>query len=100
MTEMQIARRIESRTARIAIIGQGYVGLPLAVAFARAGFSVKGVDVDLDRVGTLNAGSSYSPDVCGAELVTLLAAGRYGVESVWYRPDAETSFLLHRLQPA
>jgi UDP-N-acetyl-D-glucosamine dehydrogenase len=74
---VNISQRIQDRSARIAIIGQGYVGLPLAVEFARAGFTVSGIDTDLDRVGALSAGQSYTPDVKGADLAVLLAAGRY-----------------------
>jgi UDP-N-acetyl-D-glucosamine dehydrogenase len=74
---VNIRQRIQDRSARIAIIGQGYVGLPLAVEFARAGFTVAGIDTDLDRVGALSAGQSYTPDVKSADLTMLLAAGRY-----------------------
>jgi len=74
---MNISQRIEQRIARVAIIGQGYVGLPLAVEFARAGFNVVGVDTDLDRVGGLALGQSYTPDVTTEELLPLLSNGRY-----------------------
>ena len=60
MNYSSLADRIADRSARVAIIGQGYVGLPLAVEFARAGFAVTGVDNDLDRVGALQAGQSCS----------------------------------------
>jgi UDP-N-acetyl-D-glucosamine dehydrogenase len=70
-------QRIEARTARVAIIGQGYVGLPLAVEFGRAGFHVAGLDTDLDRVASLNLGQSPSPDVANADLMALLDAGLY-----------------------
>ncbi len=69
--------RITARQARVAIIGQGYVGLPLAVEFARAGLPVIGLDRDLDRVGALNQGQSHTPDVAGAELAALVREGRY-----------------------
>jgi len=68
---------IRERTARIAIIGQGYVGLPLAVEFARAGFSVVGVDTDLDRVGALQAGQTHTPDLASEDLIALIRLGRY-----------------------
>ena len=51
-----LERKIESREAQIGIVGLGYVGLPLALAFARAGLRVVGVDVDADKVGRLNGG--------------------------------------------
>ena len=74
---MSISQRLEQRLARIAIIGQGYVGLPLAVEFARAGFTVAGIDTDLDRIGALAGGQSHTPDVDSADIQTLHAAGSY-----------------------
>jgi UDP-N-acetyl-D-glucosamine dehydrogenase len=68
--------RIRARTARVGIIGLGYVGLPLAVEFARAGFEVTGFDVDDGKNRQINAGSSYIPDVPSAELAEVVAAGR------------------------
>ncbi|MFE6775781.1 nucleotide sugar dehydrogenase [Streptomyces sp. NPDC057702] len=64
-------------SSKIAILGQGYVGLPLAVRAARAGHHVVGYDIDDDRVKRLAAGESYVEDVPGAELTALLAAGSY-----------------------
>jgi UDP-N-acetyl-D-glucosamine dehydrogenase len=69
--------RITSHEARVAVIGQGYVGLPLAVEFARAGMPVIGLDRDLDRVGALNQGQSHTPDVASSELAALVREGRY-----------------------
>ena len=77
MNHSRLTASIGDRTARIAIIGQGYVGLPLAVEFARTGFSVIGVDTDLDRVGALQAGQSYTPDLESEDLIPLLRQGRY-----------------------
>ena len=70
---------IRSRRARIGVIGQGYVGLPLAVEFAAGGFTVVGIDNDLDRVGALVTGRSYIPDVETSRLEGLIEQGRYGV---------------------
>jgi UDP-N-acetyl-D-glucosamine dehydrogenase len=75
--EDQLTTKIETRTARVAVIGQGYVGLPLALEFARAGFSAVGIDNDSDRVAALNLGQSPTPDVTDVELRELLAGGRY-----------------------
>src|SRR3989442_3021462 len=77
MSTLELTERIREHAARIAVIGQGYVGLPLAIEFARAGFTVAGLDTDLDRVGVLNAGRSYTPDVSSADLATVLETGRY-----------------------
>ena len=52
-----------TRQARIAVVGLGYVGLSLAVEFARAGFVVNGIDIDMERVSAVNAGVSYLVDV-------------------------------------
>ncbi len=73
----EVARRIESRGAKVAIIGQGYVGLPLAVEFAGAGFSVVGVDTNPQRVAALNDGISCTPDVPGDRLVQLRREGKF-----------------------
>ena len=72
-----LRRRIATHRAKVAIIGQGYVGLPLAVEFAKAGFAVTGLDTDPDRVAALATGRSYVPDVPSEELQALLRAGRY-----------------------
>ncbi len=74
---MDLFERIKSREARIGIIGLGYVGLPLAVEFAKAGFSVIGLDVDSEKTSALNAGSSYIPDVPSAELKSVVDSGKF-----------------------
>jgi len=71
-----LRERIEAREARIGVIGLGYVGLPLAVEFAKAGFPVVGFDVDLRKVERLAAGESYIEDVPHADVAAALAAGR------------------------
>ncbi len=68
--------KIAAKTARIQVIGLGYVGLSLAVELARAGFTVRGVDVDLERVARLNRGESYLSDVATETLTPLVAEGR------------------------
>jgi len=68
--------RIRTRKARIGVIGLGYVGLPLAVEFARRGFDVSGFDVDETKTSQINAGRSYIPDVPEAELSEVVKAGR------------------------
>jgi len=66
--------KIERRAATVAVIGLGYVGLPLAVAFAEAGFRVIGIDIDVERVACLNAGHSYVSDVPSERLAPLVAS--------------------------
>ncbi|MZP31422.1 nucleotide sugar dehydrogenase [Heliobacterium undosum] len=60
---MNLHEKIASREARVGVIGLGYVGLPLAIAFAESGFQVTGIDLCPDKVDALNAGSSYIIDV-------------------------------------
>lgn len=72
-------RRLQSRTATVAVVGLGYVGLPLAMALVRAGHQVVGVDHDAARVGAVRAGVSPIEDVDPAELEALLATGRLRV---------------------
>jgi UDP-N-acetyl-D-glucosamine dehydrogenase len=67
--------RIHSRKAKVGIIGLGYVGLPLAVEFARSGFDVTGFDVDEEKVNAINAGQSYIPDVPQPDLDAVVKAG-------------------------
>jgi len=74
---MELQTRIEQHSARIAVIGQGYVGLPLALAFAQVGFPVTGIEVDRERVEALNHAVSHIGDVQSATLQALITAGRY-----------------------
>jgi UDP-N-acetyl-D-glucosamine dehydrogenase len=66
--------RIRTRTARVGVIGLGYVGLPLAVEFARAGFDVTGFDVDASKADQINDGRSYIPDVTKEDLAACVRA--------------------------
>src|SRR5450755_2380146 len=72
-----LAERIESRTARVGVVGLGYVGLPLAVEFAKAGFNVVGIDVLASKVDQLNRGDSYIQDVPSEELRPLVESKRF-----------------------
>jgi UDP-N-acetyl-D-glucosamine dehydrogenase len=67
--------RITTRQARIGIIGVGYVGLPLAVVFAEAGFRVTGFDLSADRAATINNGISYIEDIPSSTLANLVNQG-------------------------
>lgn len=70
-----LQERLAARTATIGIIGLGYAGLPMAVAFAEAGLPTIGVDLRADRVAALVAGESYVGDVPAATVSRLVAAG-------------------------
>jgi UDP-N-acetyl-D-glucosamine dehydrogenase len=68
--------RIRAKHARVGVIGLGYVGLPLAVELAHAGFTVTGFDVDSRKTDQINAGKSYIPDVPDAELAASVQSGK------------------------
>ncbi len=80
-TATELRQRLESRDATVGIIGLGYVGLPLAVAFAKAGFSVIGVDADPGRAERIGAGVSPIEDVPSADLAALVQDKRLVVKS-------------------
>jgi UDP-N-acetyl-D-glucosamine dehydrogenase len=67
--------RIHSRQIRAGVVGLGYVGLPLAVEFARNGITTTGIDLDSGKVEAVNAGLSYIPDVDGGDVARLHRSG-------------------------
>ena len=73
---MGLHEKILDRSARVGIIGLGYVGLPLAVEFAKAGYKTVGIDVDDRRVNDISAGRSYIQDVPEAELKSVVEGGK------------------------
>jgi UDP-N-acetyl-D-glucosamine dehydrogenase len=79
--------KARTKNLTVAVIGLGYVGLPLAVEFARAGVAVRGIDVNAERVQAINRGQSYIPDVPSALLAPVVQAGRL-VASTAYRDCA------------
>ena len=83
MNHQDAIRRIEDRSAKVVVVGQGYVGLPVAMRAVEVGFSVVGFDASLERVQALQAGESYVGDISDDELVRALAAG--------YRPTADAA---------
>src|SRR5579864_6205960 len=72
-----LEEKIKLRTARVGIIGLGYVGLPLAMEFAKAGFDVTGIDVQESKVARLNSGESYVQDVPTEILRPLVEAKKF-----------------------
>ncbi len=84
--ETQLVELFRARRATVGVIGQGYVGLPLAVEFAAAGFTAIGLDTDLDRVAALALGRSHIQDVDAGRLQELIRRGRY-------RPTADPGVL-------
>jgi UDP-N-acetyl-D-glucosamine dehydrogenase len=75
-TKETLIAELKARTARIGILGMGYVGLPLAVVFAEAGFIVTGIDPDERKMNLLNQCTSYIPDVPTGTVEKLVKAGK------------------------
>jgi UDP-N-acetyl-D-glucosamine dehydrogenase len=73
----ELLKKIKTRKAGIAVIGMGYVGLPLALSFAGKGFKVYGIDLDEDRVKKLIKKTSYITDVSDQEIARPIAKGRF-----------------------
>jgi UDP-N-acetyl-D-glucosamine dehydrogenase len=72
-----LEEKIKRRTARVGIIGLGYVGLPLAMEFAKAGFPVTGIDIEQSKVAQLNRGESYVQDVDPDVLGSMIDARKF-----------------------
>ncbi len=75
-SKMEIIEKFETKKAKCAIIGLGYVGLPLLIEFARAGYDVIGVDIDKEKIDLINSGQSYIQDVSTEELKRIVDSGR------------------------
>jgi len=71
-----LQHKILEKRARVGIVGLGYVGLPLAVEFARAGFTVTGIDISQEKTTRVNAGDSYVGDIPSATLQPLVESGK------------------------
>jgi UDP-N-acetyl-D-glucosamine dehydrogenase len=76
VTDNALERKLRTRSARIAVVGLGYAGLPMAIEFARAGFSVIGLDVEAHKVAQITAGHSPVSNVTDAEVAELRAGNR------------------------
>ncbi|MBN1858119.1 nucleotide sugar dehydrogenase [Candidatus Bipolaricaulota bacterium] len=85
---MDLLEKLRRKQARIVVIGLGYVGLPLAVEKARAGFHVVGIDSNPDRVEMVNEGCNYIGDVVSEDLATVVSDGRLRATSS-FEPVAE-----------
>jgi UDP-N-acetyl-D-glucosamine dehydrogenase len=80
-----ILNKLNERSAVVGVIGLGYVGLPLAVEFGRAGLKVIGFDLDQSRVDAINNGRSYIPDVPTEMVGTLVARGTLSADTGFSR---------------
>jgi UDP-N-acetyl-D-glucosamine dehydrogenase len=72
-----LEKKIRDRTAKLGVIGLGYVGLPLAIEMAKAGFQITGIDIDGGRVESANSGISYILDVPDETLLSLVATRKF-----------------------
>jgi UDP-N-acetyl-D-glucosamine dehydrogenase len=70
-----LKKAIKTRTARVCVIGLGYVGLPLAVEKGKVGFPVLGIDQDAGKVKQINKGFNYNNDVNDGDLLQLVKSG-------------------------
>jgi UDP-N-acetyl-D-glucosamine dehydrogenase len=86
--------QLTARTATIGVIGLGYVGLPLVGAMVRAGFPVLGLDIDEQKVRTLNAGRSYIHHLPDALIAELRASGRFEASADFARLDGLDAILI------
>ena len=84
---MNLKERFTSRSAKAGVIGLGYVGLPLAVEFAKAGFSVIGIDLNDDKIRMLREGISYIGDVTDTDLRAVIDSGKLEVSGDFDRID-------------
>jgi UDP-N-acetyl-D-glucosamine dehydrogenase len=85
---------IRDRTARVAVIGLGYVGLPLVELFARRGFSVLGFDIDAEKVRSLLAGRSYIGHIDSSRIESLVASGRFDPTTEYSRLGEADAILI------
>ena len=74
--QQTLINQLEERSARIAVLGLGYVGLPLAVVFAETGFSVTGIDTAEDKVDSIMRGESHIQDVSSEQVARLVSSGK------------------------
>src|SRR5262245_31524394 len=76
-----LTAHIEARTARVVVVGLGYVGLPLAETFCWAGYPVLGFDIDTTKIEKLRRGESYIGHICPERVAELVASGRFEASS-------------------
>src|SRR4051794_19783932 len=76
-----LSRACRERTARVAVVGLGYVGLPMAIAFAEAGFPTVGIEADAGRCELLNGGRSYISDLDDGRLRAAIEGGGFQASS-------------------
>src|SRR3954447_9486787 len=75
--KLALLSKIENRTAVIGVVGLGYVGLPLTLAYASRGFTVRGFDIDRAKIKALGCGESYIEHIPASEIERQVSAGRF-----------------------
>ena len=75
--ESSLDKKIRDKTARIGIVGLGYVGLPLAVTFVKAGFTVRGIDTNREKISQLLNSHSYIHDITDDDIKEIVVSGRF-----------------------
>ena len=91
MVKEELIQMIQKRRANIAVVGLGYVGLPLAITFANAGFTVTGIDPIQEKVDMVNRSESYISDVTNAALRKHVEAGKIRATT----DDSDLSNFIH-----
>ncbi|MDQ3640716.1 MAG: 3-hydroxyacyl-CoA dehydrogenase NAD-binding domain-containing protein, partial [Actinomycetota bacterium] len=89
-----LIERLQSREALVGVVGLGYVGFPVALTFAEAGFRVTGVDLDAERVQSIRKGFSYLHDIPDERLQELLKTGRFKTQSSYSGLDDADAILI------
>ncbi|MDD5668616.1 MAG: nucleotide sugar dehydrogenase [Candidatus Omnitrophica bacterium] len=86
--------KVRNRKLTVAVVGLGYVGLPLAIEFAKKGFSCMGIDLDKDRIARLKKQESYITDVPSADLKKVLKNTKFRAEQDFrFLPEADVIFI-------
>ena len=99
MVHLNIKEKIQSKTAILGVIGLGYVGLPLAVEKAKAGFRTIGFDVQESKVNMVNAGKNYIGDVVSEDLESIVKSGLLTATQIlhkWHKLIVFVFACLHR----
>ncbi len=78
-----LKQKIEDRSATISVVGLGYVGLPLGVEFARAGFTTIGIDLDPSKIASLRSGKNYIQDIPDETVASVVASGKFIAENTY-----------------
>jgi UDP-N-acetyl-D-glucosamine dehydrogenase len=90
----RLAEAIEGKTARVGVIGLGYVGLPLLLEFSRGGYPVLGFDIDREKVARLRRGQSYIAHIAAARIRGALDTGRFDATSDFTRLSEADAILI------